>query len=137
MTAETDAIEQTEPPPGAPALVYRQPLPVRLWHWSNALAIFIMLMSGLMIFNAHPRLYWGKYGANPDHAWFEIGRHGASGYTRIGPVEIPTTGVLGAGNGSNRAFPSLVTIPTSYDLAGARNWHFAFAWLLVVPGLLG
>jgi thiosulfate reductase cytochrome b subunit len=29
-----------------------------------------------------------------------------------------------------------VTIPSSYDLAGARQWHFAFAWLLVVPGLL-
>src|ERR1700731_1804683 len=35
-----------------------------------------------------------------------------------------------------RAFPALVTIPSSYDLAGARSWHFAFAWLLVVPGLL-
>ena len=29
-----------------------------------------------------------------------------------------------------------MTIPSSYDLAAARNWHFAFAWLLVVPGLL-
>ena len=33
-------------------------------------------MSGLMIFNAHPRLYWGQYGANPDPAWLEIGRDG-------------------------------------------------------------
>jgi thiosulfate reductase cytochrome b subunit len=32
--------------------------------------------------------------------------------------------------------PPLVTIPSSYDLAGARKWHFAFAWLLVVPGLM-
>lgn len=116
-------------------LVYRQPLPVRLWHWSNALAIFVMLMSGLMIFNAHPRLYWGKYGANYDYAWFEIGRRGSEGFARVGSLTVPTTGVLGAGNGSNRAFPRLVTIPSSYDLAGARQWHFAFAWLLVVPGL--
>ena len=28
-----------------------------------------------------------------------------------------------------------MTIPSSYDLAGARRWHFAFAWLLVLPGL--
>ena len=32
----------------------------------------VMLMSGLMIFNAHPRLYWGHYGANPDRAWLKI-----------------------------------------------------------------
>ena len=47
--------------------------PVRIWHWVNALTVFVMLMSGLMIFNAHPRLYWGQYGANADHAWLEIG----------------------------------------------------------------
>ena len=35
-----------------------------------------MLMSGLMIFNAHPRLYWGHYGANYDYAWLEIGSRG-------------------------------------------------------------
>jgi Ni,Fe-hydrogenase I cytochrome b subunit len=45
-------------PPPSP-LVYRTRLPIRLWHWLNALCIFVMLMSGMMIFNAHPRLYWG------------------------------------------------------------------------------
>ena len=50
-------------------LVYRHRLPTRLWHWLNALTVFVMLMSGLMIFNAHPRLYWGEFGANPDAAW--------------------------------------------------------------------
>lgn len=123
----------TEPPP---ALVRRHPLPVRLWHWTNALSVLVMLMSGLMIFNAHPRLYWGEYGAHTDPAWFAIGRRGDEGFMRIGPVEIATTGVLGAGHGTSRAFPAAVTIPSSYDLAGARQWHFAFAWLLVVPGLL-
>jgi len=37
-------------------------------HWVNALCVFLVLMSGLQIFNAHPRLYWGKYGANSDPA---------------------------------------------------------------------
>ena len=134
--AATHATDEASPAPMGGSLVYRQPLPVRLWHWSNALAIFVLLMSGLMIFNAHPRLYWGHYGANPDHAWFEIGRRGSEGFARLGDVTIKTTGILGAGNGSNRAFPPLVTIPSSYDLAGARKWHFAFAWLLVVPGLM-
>lgn len=45
-------------------LILRIRWPVRLWHWINALSVFIMLMSGMMIFNAHPRLYWGKFGAN-------------------------------------------------------------------------
>ncbi len=33
-------------------------------------------------------------------------------------------------------FPAGRRSPPSYNLAGARSWHFLFAWLLVVPGLL-
>lgn len=117
-------------------LIYRQRRPTRIWHWLNALTVFVMLMSGLMIFNAHPELYWGKYGAEPTRPWLEIGSNRDAGFLRIGPVQLPTTGVLGVSGGEPRAFPALVTIPSSYDLAAARNWHFAFAWLLVVPGLL-
>jgi Ni/Fe-hydrogenase b-type cytochrome subunit len=117
-------------------LVYRQRLPVRLWHWFNALSVIVMLMSGLMIFNAHPQLYWGQFGADPEKPWFEIGSDNGAGFARLGPVTMPTTGVLGISEGEERAFPALITIPSSYDLAGARQWHFAFAWLLVVPGLL-
>ncbi|MEN9718973.1 MAG: hypothetical protein RIQ99_1851 [Pseudomonadota bacterium] len=83
-------------------------LATRVWHWLNVLALAVMLMSGLMIFNAHPRLYWGQYGANLDHAWLDLTR--ADGVT----------------------FPGWVTIPSYYSLADARLWHFAFAWLLVV-----
>lgn len=123
---------------GAPSggdLVYRQPRPVRAWHWINALAVIVMLMSGLTIFGAHPRLYWGGYGADHEAAWLEIGSTGDAGFLRLGPVTIPTTGVLGVSGGEARTFPALVTIPSGYDLAAARQWHFAFAWLLVVPGL--
>ena len=95
-----------------------------------------MLMSGLMIFNAHPELYWGKYGANHERPWLEIGSTGDSGFLRVGLMQVPTTGVLGVSGGEQRAFPALVTIPSSYNLAAARKWHLAFAWLLVVPGLL-
>lgn len=111
-------------------LIYRTRLPVRIWHWINALSIFVMLMSGAMIFNAHPRLYWGKFGANPDTAWLIIGNRGTQGYVTLGGVEFPTTGVLGYAQGSDVAFPPLVTIPTHYDLAAARQWHFFFAWVL-------
>lgn len=117
-------------------LIYRQRRPVRLWHWINALSVIVMLMSGLMIFNAHPQLYWGQYGANHEAPWLAIGSENGAGFLKIAGTTIPTTGVLGIANGEERAFPGLVTIPTSYDLAGARQWHFAFAWALVVPGLL-
>ena len=122
--------------PAGGELIYRQRRPVRVWHWLNALSVFVMLMSGMMIFNAHPQLYWGQYGANHEVPWLEIGNAADRGFLRIGPVTLPTTGVLGVAGGQTRAFPPLVTIPSGYDLAGARQWHFFFAWLLVVPGLL-
>ena len=118
-------------------LIYRQRGVTRIWHWANALAVFVMLMSGLMIFNAHPQLYWGKYGADHDYSWLEIGNSDDThGFLRVIELKIPTTGVLGVSGGEQRAFPALITIPTSYDLGTARSWHFTFAWLLVVPGLL-
>ncbi len=126
-----------ETPPGAAKspLIYRTRLPVRLWHWINALSIFALLMSGLMIFNAHPRLYWGQYGANFDQPWLIIGNRGTQGYLSISGFEIPTTGVLGYAMNTARAFPPLVTIPSSYNLAAARQWHFFFAWMLVPSAL--
>src|SRR5499426_3994932 len=39
--------------------VYRHKLPVRLGHWLTVVCLFILIMSGLQIFNAHPALYWG------------------------------------------------------------------------------
>ena len=41
-------------------VVDRHRLSTRIWHWINAATMLILLMSGLMIFNAHPRLYWGR-----------------------------------------------------------------------------
>jgi Ni/Fe-hydrogenase b-type cytochrome subunit len=119
---------------------YRHRLPTRLWHWLNALSIFILLMSGLMIFNAHPRLYWGQYGANYDAAWLQIGPTPTGGHLVLGSLDIPTTGLLGHwkdrhGHIQTRAFPYWATIPSRYSLARARRWHFAFAWALVLGGL--
>ena len=131
---------QPRPDDSAQEIVKRHRWPVRVWHWVNALTVFVMLMSGLMIFNAHPRLYWGHYGANQDYAWLEIGSTGTSGYLRVGGMTIPTTGVLGHWTDANgrvnrRAFPGWATIPSTYSLAAGRRWHLAFAWLLVIGAI--
>lgn len=115
--------------------VYRHSTGTRLWHWATVATFVIMLMSGLMIFNAHPRLYWGQYGANPDPAWLEIGHEGERGFVRLGDLEVTTTGVLGVakrqdGETAALAFPWWATIPSSYNLARARLWHLTFAWVL-------
>jgi thiosulfate reductase cytochrome b subunit len=127
-------------PATAGQLVYRHRLSTRFWHWTNAVAVFVMLMSGLMIFNAHPRLYWGHYGANPDPAWLEIGATPTKGVLRVGTLSIETTGLLGRwqdaeGVTRTRAFPHWATIPSGYNLALARRWHLAFAWVLALAGL--
>ena len=122
-------------------VIKRHRLSTRLWHWTNALTLFIMLMSGLMIFNAHPRLYWGAYGANavghPDKAWLVIDDEGDSGFVEVAGTRVTTTGVLGfwkdsEGEVKRRAFPHWITIPSAYDLQAARRWHFTFAWILAV-----
>lgn len=127
--------------PAAPArggdLVKRHRLSTRLWHWTNAVTLLVLLMSGLTIFNAHPRLYWGDYGANFDYAWLQIGSENDRGYVRVGSAQVDTTGLFGrwtnaSGAIENRAFPHWSTIPSSYSLADGRLWHFLFAWVLAL-----
>jgi thiosulfate reductase cytochrome b subunit len=93
-------------------------------------------------------LYWGHYGANaaegPDTPWLAIGSTpGAEprGYVRIGDLTVTTTGVLGisdskAGAPQSIAYPHWATFPSYRDLATARNFHFFFAWVLVINGLV-
>lgn len=88
-----------ETPPGT--LIKRHGLATRLWHWANAVAIVVLIGSGLMILNAHPHLYWGAYGANFDRPWLSTPR-----------------------------MPGWITIPASYNLAIARRWHLLFALVL-------
>lgn len=98
------AMDKPEAPlaesPSAPVMVKRHRLSTRLWHWLNFAVVTVMLMSGLMISNAHPRLYWGNFGANSDTAWLELPQ-----------------------------FPGWATLPSHYSLADARLWHLSFAWI--------
>ena len=134
MTSAPSPLDVPEPAAVTPRTsVYRHRLPVRLWHWLNVIAITGLFMSGLMIFNAHPRLYWGHYGANPDPAWLEINGAGG-GQLIVSGAAVPTPGVLGISRGGDgewkrRAFPEWLTLPGPYDLAGGRHFHFFFAWM--------
>lgn len=120
-------------------LVYRQTRATRLTHWTWAICLFFLLLSGLQIFNAHPELYVGRQsGFAFDNGVLAIGAEssatGPVGYTDVFGHRFNTTGLLGvsgpADNPSARAFPAWATIPSGQDLATGRIVHFFFAWLL-------
>ena len=60
-------------PQPVPPLYYRHRLPVRIMHWINVVAITILFMSGLNIFEAHPALYWGHTSYSGHPPWLSIG----------------------------------------------------------------
>ncbi len=117
-------------------LIYRQRFWTRVTHWIWAVSLFFLLLSGLQIFNAHPRLYMGnESGFDYENAVFEIGaREGAAGpegFVRLLGAEARTTGFLGLTEAGAQAFPPALTIPSYQSLATGRIVHFLFAWVLV------
>ena len=76
---------------------------VRITHWVNAVALVIMVGSGLRIFNAYPA----------------FARRGETFCCY--PWE-------------HKSIPNKLTF--GGWLGGARNWHFAMMWVLVVNGLI-
>ncbi|GAA0554952.1 thiosulfate reductase cytochrome b subunit [Rhizomicrobium palustre] len=124
-------------------LVERHTLVVRLSHWINAGCLIVLFMSGLQIFNAHPALYWGKT-SDFDHPLLsmtaEEGANGIKGVTTIGDRAFNTTGLFGASESEGmvtaRGFPAWATLPGPQWLAMGRLWHFAFAWIFILNGLV-
>jgi thiosulfate reductase cytochrome b subunit len=124
-------------------LVRRHAAVTRLTHWTNVLALTILLMSGLQIFNAHPALYWGAKStfAQP---WLSMSKQEIAdvphGVTTLGGLTFDTTGVFGwsgkEGMREPRGFPAWATIPSYRSLTDGRRWHFFFAWLFVINGLI-
>ncbi len=98
LVAATPPVE-----PAAPMVVKRHHWIVRVTHWVNALAITLMVGSGLQIFNAYPA----------------FARRGETFCCY--PFE-------------HKAIPKWATF--GGWLAGARHWHFAMMWVLVVNGLI-
>ena len=82
----------------ARVLVRRHTVVTRLTHWLNVLAVSLLLMSGLQIFNAHPALYWGAKSTFAD-PWLSMSKVEVGdtprGITKVGDLTFDTTGVLG------------------------------------------
>lgn len=129
-----------------PRRVLRHHWLVRVTHWLNAIAIIILLMTGLNIFGAHPRLYWGDAGSvdQRERLWLETGAsppwRSPTGWIDIAGTRFDTTGLIGVskspkGTTSFVAFPHWATLPSGRDLATARTWHFFFAWVIIINGV--
>ena len=119
-------------PGGEPRrVVVRHSLVARLTHWMIALAMSLLLVSGLQIFKAFPALYLGDRGYETSGAVFEMGADTltdgtSAGWLRIGSHRWITTGFISG----------LLTPPSSRDLTASRRWHLFFSWALMINGLM-
>lgn len=131
------------PNPRAKVMIRRHSGVTRITHWLNVLFVSLLLLSGLQIFNAHPALYWGAKSTFAE-PWLsmkkvEIGDQ-PRGITTVAGHSFDTTGLFGwsgpPGAREQRGFPAWATVPSWRDLSAGRDWHFFFAWLFVVNGLV-
>ena len=81
---------------------------VRICHWINVIAGGYLLLSGIHIFLDFPELYWGHTGYQGYPALFKLSDWGLS---------WDAAGALG-----NRMW--------------GRNYHFTFAWVFLINGLV-
>lgn len=91
---------------GGRVAIWRHPATVRITHWINVAVLVVLIMSGLNILMAHPHLYWGVRSTFADP------------WVSFGPV------------------PDWLMMPQGRNLAEARRWHFALAWIFVLNGLI-
>jgi thiosulfate reductase cytochrome b subunit len=122
---------------GTPRLVYRYALLTRVSHWLWVLGFFVLVGSGLQIFNASPNLDASDK-SDPSRRVVAITSpaQGVGTTTLFGHTFV-TTGWLGwTGDGLGargaHAFGGWLTIPGYQDLAGGRRWHFFFAWIAAI-----
>ena len=124
--------------------IYRHGVAARAAHWGWTLAILVLVMSGLQIFNAAPYLDASDK-SDPRHRVLAFNAQLVNGQpvgtTTILGKTMTTTHLLGytsdgMGGESRRAFPAWLTLPGPQDLADGRVWHFFFAWMLVVAFVL-
>jgi thiosulfate reductase cytochrome b subunit len=101
---------------------------VRICHWTAAVAIVALGVTGYVILMAHPRLYWGDTGNALTPALLELPisrNHQHGGWQDHAPILD--------GN------PSVVSANRTYDIFNQNSWgrslHFLSAWGAVAVGL--
>jgi len=143
-TAGTPPARVATPATTPGTVVKRHSIATRLTHWAGALAMLVLVMSGLEIFNAAPYLDASDL-SSPAHRIFAIGSETllgtTHGTTQIFGWHFDTTHVLGVtdngqGGESERAFPGWSTFPGYQDLADGRRWHLFFGWVLTIAGTI-
>ena len=122
---------------------YRHPWPVRIWHWANVVTAVVLLLTGLLLFDIHPRLYWGNDGHEGMPAFLSLSATDLQGVVpktelQIGERRWDATGVLGKviDDGFGGKYLLVFSPPDDWDFGATRGWHFAFAWILACS-LLG
>lgn len=146
MTIIDDIESRSAPKSDKGRVIYRHRIATRITHWTWAIALFFLLLSGLQIFNAHPKLYIGKQsGFEFENSVLSMQAMQAndgtvSGYTTIFGRSFDTTGVFGMSgptdNPSYRGLPAWATLPSYQDLSTGRVIHFFFAWFFVAAFLI-
>jgi thiosulfate reductase cytochrome b subunit len=118
-------------------IAYRHPLPVRVWHWANAAGVVVLLMTGLLIFDIHPHLYWGETGQKGVGAFLSLSgthldRDVPDAELQIGSRRWKVTGMLGSviDDGFGGKYLLAAPAPDDWEFGATRGWHFAFAWFL-------
>ena len=131
-----------EPLSAKSEFVQRHALPVRLWHWVNALAVLGLLLSGFLILNVHPRLYWGNDGHNGMPALAQLTVDDAApdapkSLLAIGSHTLDVSGWMGSVLDFDGArYVQFWLPPESWHFGAFRAWHFALAWVFLVGWLL-
>ncbi len=97
-----------QPRPGARKWIARHSYNVRICHWINVIAGGYLLVSGIHIFLDFPELYWGHTGYQGYPAVFWLSDWG---------ISWDQAGAMG-------------------DRMWGRNYHFTFAWVLLINGLV-
>ncbi|HEY5339389.1 MAG TPA: cytochrome b/b6 domain-containing protein [Candidatus Aquilonibacter sp.] len=127
--------------PVAGERVYRHSIVARGTHWLWTLAMLVLVMSGLQIFNAAPYLDASDK-SDPARRVLSFDAHKTASGAPVGTVTVfghtfTTTHVFGytddgQGGQEARAFPGALTLPATQDLADGRVWHLFFAWVLTL-----
>lgn len=138
MTAQTHAGAMPRAAHAEGERIYRHGVVARAAHWTWTIAILVLVMSGLQIFDAAPYLDASDK-SNPARRVLAFDAEQVAGrpagYTVVFGHRITTTHLFGftddgMGAETERAFPGWLTLPGPQDLADGRRWHLFFAWAL-------